>query len=262
MLRFVHISDTHFTEDPSFSPEQARYAPAKGALAIIEQVNSLPFTPDFILHTGDIALDPIDELYPRIKEVFAAFKAPVVYLPGNHDDIALTQTLLMGKTPADDLYYHTFERNGVQIICLDSNGPGVEVPRGYIPPAELDWLAGVIANSGDRPLVIAVHHHILPTGDSAWYDEFMRTTNGAALHEVLKPVAARVRGVFHGHVHQHIEFLQDGVLYSCVPSTWRQFHTWPGQPDTIEALDGDPGYAIVTVNETRTQIQRYRFRVD
>ena len=49
LLRFVHISDTHFNPDPEYIKSYAQYTPLPGAQALVEAVNALPFQPDFIL---------------------------------------------------------------------------------------------------------------------------------------------------------------------------------------------------------------------
>lgn len=255
LLRFVHISDTHISHDPGYNLPEARFSPAEGARQLVERLNRLPFTPDFILHTGDVAYDPHPEAYQTARDIFAQLKWPIYYLAGNHDDAAALQSAMIGKPgKADTPFDHTFDMNGVQFVCIDSNGPAAK-PAGRLLPKQLEWLDGILSSSDPRPLVVAVHHNVLPTG-IPWWDGFMRLQNGEELHELLLKARHRLRGVFHGHVHQAVDQYRDGILYSGVVSSWYQLHSWPGQSDTLGDDDTVPGFNVVTVYPQQTFIRR------
>jgi Icc protein len=261
LLRFVHISDTHYSS-PEYDHPPSRVDTRYGTQQLIRAVNKLPFTPDFILHTGDVAYDPRPEIYPEIKTLFAQFKAPLLYLPGNHDHNAALQTMLMEReTPMLPLYYER-DMNGVRMIFLDSNGDA-KPPAGQVSDEQLVWLRERIALDDARPILVFIHHPLIKTHFSEWYDVYMMTVNGDAVHEILRPAAARIRGVFHGHVHQNNLFFRDNILYSSTVSSWVQFFTMPGQDiKTLNDLESDPGFSVVSVTEESTIIQRYRYRVD
>lgn len=263
LLKFVHISDTHLTPDMSYIKDYARFTPLTGYQAMVESINALPFTPDFILHTGDVAYDPEPEIYDFIRTELDALKAPVIAIAGNHDHQHALQRSVM-DVPEDQLqanYHHELELNGVQILLVDSNAPE-RLPAGRVPDEQLDWLRERCTADDPRPLVVAVHHNVLPVG-VPWLDDWMRMTNGTDFHAAVKPAAARMRGVFHGHIHQNIDTYADGVLYSAASSSWSQFMSYPIpendriSPDFITP----PGYSVVTVTEQRTYIRRHTFEV-
>ncbi|MCA9910455.1 MAG: metallophosphoesterase, partial [Anaerolineae bacterium] len=54
LLRFIHLTDTHITADSSRGHPAQPWPPLAGAQRLIDAVKKLPFTPDFILHTGDV----------------------------------------------------------------------------------------------------------------------------------------------------------------------------------------------------------------
>jgi 3',5'-cyclic-AMP phosphodiesterase len=244
LLHFVHVSDTHVHFDPSYGLDNVGKSALAGARALVKRLNSLPFTPDFVLHTGDVAADPLPGIDEAVRSVFCELKHPIRYLAGNHDP----------KTFPGE---REFEVNGVQFVCIDSNGPA-ELPRGFVTESELARLRRVCESGDDRPLVIATHHNVLPVG-SPWYDEFMRMTNGEEFHRALLPARGRIRGVFFGHVHQDIETVRDGILYSAVSSSWCQFHAWPGQPLTVHDREAQPGFNVVTASKDQTTVRRHRF---
>lgn len=255
MLRFVHISDTHISSDPDYRPEWIPHRPNDCMPPLIDALNSLPFTPDFILHTGDVAADPVADHYVTARDLLSQIKHPVYYIPGNHDDAEQLQRVLLGREAVQPTYHYAFETNGVQVICLDSTGPA-ERPKGSIDAAQLGWLRGLTEADDLRPLVVAVHHNPVPVG-IPWLDDYMSLANGEALHAALYPARERLRGVFFGHIHQNFQVQRDGILYTSVPSPWYQIHSWPEQVKTQLDPDTRPGFNVVTVTATQTVIRHH-----
>jgi 3',5'-cyclic AMP phosphodiesterase CpdA len=260
LLTFIHISDTHLNPDMDYTNPYARYHPAQGMAALTAALQTLPFTPDFVLHTGDIAFDPHPDIYDDIRRTMAQLPFPVHYVAGNHDDTAAIQRVLMQRPAAAPYLYYELEINGVQLIVLDSNGPA-ELPAGHIPAAELDWLDALCSADDDRPLVIATHHNVVAVG-VPWLDDYMRTNNGQALHEIILKARHRLRGVFHGHIHQAVDVLRDGVLYVSAASPWCQFASYPGMVHTAADPLARPGYNVVTLTRTQTYIRRHTLAVE
>jgi Icc protein len=262
-LRFVHISDTHINPDTDYIKNYAQYTPIIGVKALVKAVNALPFMPDFILHTGDVAYDPVPEVYSTVKAVLSEFKAPVYYLAGNHDDSPTLQAVMMGygKEAINDYLFYDFEAKGVHIVCLDSNGPhDPEKPTGFVTQTQLDWLDTICASDDDRPLVIAIHHNAVPVG-VPWLDDWMRIENGEDFHAIVWQARDRLRGVFYGHIHQTISNLRDGVLYVAAASSWCQLYAYPDPENTHLAPDvaAPPGYNVVSITDDNTYIRRHAF---
>lgn len=259
LLRFVQITDTHIAADPAYNLPEADYPPAVGAKALVEQVNQLPFVPDFVLHTGDVAFDPDEPSYHAARQILSAIRYPTYYLVGNHDDREMFQRVLLGLPEARDKYDYEFDAKGVQIVCLDSNGPAAHA-GGSLTEEQLDWVRATCRTDDPRPLVVAIHHNVLPIGSYFW-DTFMRLVNGEALHAALLPARERLRCVLFGHVHMATDTFRDGILYSSANSSWYQLQCYPGQQE-IEEDKGEPGFNVVTLTRTQTFIRRHRFKVD
>lgn len=256
-VRFIHISDTHILDGPDPASVSGRIHPAAGARALVEQINALPFTPDFVLHTGDIAYDPDPASYELAREILGAIKYPTYYIPGNHDSTEMMQRIFLQHEHTRPYYYYTFDVGYVQVVCLDSTGPA-EPPAGSISDEQLEWLENLCKEPDDRALVVAVHHNVLPVG-IPWLDEFMRLTNGADLHRALLPASERLRGVFFGHIHQNQQIMRDGILYCSVLSSWYQIHSWPGQTQTIYEPDAEPGFNVVCITPEQVYIRHHRY---
>lgn len=259
LLQFVHISDTHISADPNYSHAEADYTAMAGARELVRQINALPFEPDFVLHTGDIAYDPDPTAYDAARAILQEIRYPMHYLVGNHDDGAMLQEKMVGRTDILKPYDYQFDANGVQVVCIDSNGPG-QFAGGSLLSHQLEWLESICTSRDARPLVVAVHHNALPIGAPFW-DDFMRMSNGEDFHRTLLPAQKRLRGVFFGHVHQSTETYRDGILYSSVPSSWYQLHCWPGQSGIHEDRGAEPGFNVITITRQQTFIRRHRFHV-
>jgi 3',5'-cyclic AMP phosphodiesterase CpdA len=259
LVRFIHISDTHISPDPAYILPEAAYPPGDGARELVRQINALPFKPDFILHTGDVAFDPVDEAYTAARAVFSELAYPIYYLAGNHDSRELLQRTLLGLPQARPTFDYEFEVNGVQIICLDSSTPA-QFAGGTLTVEQLDWLDRLLRQPDTRPLVVAIHHNILPIGAPFW-DEFMRLTNGEDLHRLLLQARGRLRGVFFGHVHMATDTYRDGIYYHSVPSSWYQLECYPEQENIQGDLGAEPGFSVVTISRSGMFIRRHRFHV-
>lgn len=261
LLTFIHISDTHLNPDLDYTKPYADYTPIEGARELVKSIQKLPFQADFILHTGDVVYDPDDSAYEAVKEVFAPIDMPIYYIAGNHDDNDGLQHHLMGRTDEEiipNLHYE-FEINGVQVICVDSNGPA-EVPAGNVTDVQLEWLDKLCTADDDRPLIVAIHHNPIPV-DVPWLDDWMRITNGLDFHNIVKKASSRLVGVFHGHIHQQSTVYREGVMYCAAASPWTQFHSYIGMTETTSDTGARPGYSVVTVKKDQSFVRRYWFDV-
>lgn len=260
LLRFAHISDTHFApeghthafdEYPSEVMqilEEARayvgereMVPVLAAnRALVEALNALPDPVDFVLHTGDVNTDPSGpEHYEISREIMQVLKFPIHYLAGNHDNVGDLQKILVGVESPVIPYDYTFEVNGVQIVCIDTATNGVN-HGGRLSDAQIGWLRAQVSLEDPRPLVVAIHHPLLKFGHRLL--DFFGTSNGEEVHDVLRQAVPRLCGVFFGHIHMDFETYVDGVLYSSVPSP------------AVEV--GHPtGFKLVTVTTAGTHIR-------
>lgn len=261
-LRFFQISDTHINPAMDYNKDYAPQTPLVGAKALVSKIQSLPFKPDFILHTGDVAYDP-HPVYDTVRELFAEIDVPIHYLAGNHDDSSELQRVLMQRnSDAIQQYLHyDFTVKGVQFVCLDSNGPhDPEKPTGFVTQEQLDWLDSICASDDEHPLVIAVHHNVLPVY-VPWLDDWMRMENGEAFHEIVRQARDRLCGVFHGHIHQNIQTIRDGVTYISCGSPWCQFESHPDLSNTrfTVSLNSEASFNMVTITDSTTSVIRQRF---
>jgi Icc protein len=271
LLQFAHVTDTHlvlpgqqrdYSDVPPELEEYARqilalpYSASQAAEALVREINALPVRLDFVLHTGDLAgqLHSPDD-YAYIRQVFDQIRYPVCYVPGNHDAGEPFQRVLLRRDPP---YDQVFDRNGVQIACLDSTGT-TPPHSGWLDDEQLAWLDRLCSADDDRPLIVALHHPPFEIG-VPWLDE-LRLLNGDEVRRILQRAKSRLRGVFCGHVHHAIDVHIDGILYSIAPSAWCQFTGWPGHSRATLDEGARPGFSLVTITTGHTMIRRYHYPV-
>jgi len=257
LVTFLHISDTHIHSNPNHTRDFAQYPPNWGAKALVDTINALPFKLDFVLHTGDVVYDPVPEMYITARDILSQIKYPVHYVAGNHDAAGALQNTLIQKEDTTLQVNYTFTVNDVQFAVVDSNGASTP-PAGHFTETQLDWISKICSADDPRPLVIATHHNVLPTG-IPWLDNYMGVTNWDDFHRAILPAKRRIRGVFFGHVHQNIDIVRDGILYASTASSWAQFWSYPDLNKTTADKGMEPGYSLVMISKEQTFIRRCRF---
>lgn len=260
VVYFVHISDSHIGPTRDYARHGHMALPCSER--IVEIINDLPQRPDFVVHTGDVVTDPDGDSFKLAADVFGRLNVPVYYVCGNHDRaVDIHNYLPMGPksdcvNAADKLTY-AFEVRGQRFLVVDARGPDEIDPHGLISPAQMDVIRRECQPEGP-PLTIFVHYPALPL-NSMWMDAYMLMVNGEAFHQALLPARERIQGVFHGHVHQNMQTVRDGILYVSVASLFSQFSAWPGE--LTVGFDGDhpPGYNFVTLCRDQVRVHQHIF---
>jgi len=257
---FAHIGDTHI--GPTAGHNRFGHFSLPCAQKLVNIINHLPQRPDFVIHTGDVVSDPDPAAFRLAAETFVELEVPIYYVNGNHDSAAGIHHFLPMGSKIDNVsdterISYTFEVKGHRFLVLDAHGPDEIDPRGMLPDSQLELVAREAQPEGP-PLVVFVHFPVHPL-NSIWMDNNMLIMNGEALHQALLPARDRLRGVFHGHVHQHMQTVRDGILYVSVASAYSQFGAWPSDTTTHYDLDHDPGYGFIHLQPRQTIIHQHTF---
>jgi 3',5'-cyclic AMP phosphodiesterase CpdA len=244
VLEVIHISDTHFGPDRSHTIRGANAC--LRAEALVKAINALPFTPDFIVHTGDVVNDPDPRAYRLAAEVLARLKAPVYYATGNHDEVPMMREAL-AFGPLEPLVEDAEGRlcyriagpaaDGVECFVMDGRVPPAEGPHGHLSDSQIEAVFGRI--SGTKPVAVFLHYPLTPIG-SRWIDEHLLVRNGLDFHRALAAKAGPwLRGIFTGHLHRGLSLYRDGVLQCGVSSPACEFSTGPAD-ESCDFLPGGP----------------------
>lgn len=207
VLRVLQVSDCHVSRDPKTT--------YRGVNADRNLSSLLPairrWQPDLLLLTGDVSEDASAAAYGRVAAMLSSAGAPVLALPGNHDDPALMHRYFP-QGPWNGPHVHA--ARGWLLILLDSTVPGSV--SGTFSGAYLEQVERCLVHHPDRHTLLALHHQPVPVG-SLWIDRY-------PLEEAMELWGLvdrhpQVRCVIWGHVHQDYQSRRDGVLLMGSPSS-------------------------------------------
>ena len=262
MLNFLHISDTHISNDPDYhlpdTPPTVPH-PKRGVEALLAAIQQLPFRFDFILHTGDVCADPNKEDYHGARELLLRFPAPLYLLPGNHDSAEFMTDILHDGRHLNVLRDAHLQLSGYHLVTLDSCGGG-DARAPVLREEQLSWFADRLKAIGEQPKLVAMHHSPIQTG-VPWLDDEMRIQNGDRIQRLLSQHSENLFGVFHGHIHQPTHTFSEGVSYISCPSTWTNLSGYPGMQEGIADPATPGGFNLVMLRENRTFVRRYNLPV-
>lgn len=257
-LSFIHISDTHIGPTPQFKLREVdTYSRTE---RLVRAIETLPFTPSFVIHTGDVVADPDRSSYELAAQLFGRIKVPVRYVAGNHDSSSQLRSALPSAAierlneDRDSLSY-AFSHGHHRFITLDAT---VSPPfwGANLSGAQLAFLDAEIAKAPSS-LTVFLHYPTISFG-VPWIEEKMMLFNGQELHRRLSALPrGTVRGVFSGHVHRSVSVVQDGILYQSGPSSATQFESWPSSTDITFAKTPSPAFSLVTLTESATVVQHH-----
>lgn len=259
MIEFIHISDTHF--GPSKDLEIRGSNPYDRNVALVEAINSLNFTPDFFIHTGDIVNDPDDDAYHLAESVLSQLKAPVHYVSGNHDDAASTRKFMTSapnqpfEEVGDKLAYSFSMGAGLTGAVFDAWVPPDDGPHGFLSQSQVIAFEKLLDSTDDR-FALFLHYPMIPIG-STWIDQHLLVENGDAVHSFLRGYQRRISGVFFGHLHRGLQLHRDGILYSGVSSPVCHFTSGPVEETCEFSPDCGLAFNHVTISSHATMVKEY-----
>ena len=202
-------------------------------------------TPDAILATGDLAHDPVRDVYLDFMAVIRArTDAPLLCLPGNHD--------VLGVMAAVDMPLEPLDLAPWQIVPLDSHED--ELPRALVTDADRAQTAAHLQASSNPYTLLATHHPLMAL-NMPWLDKD-RVKNPEELVHWLAERSTSLRGIVFGHAHQACEGSCAGIPIYGVPATCFQF-----QPETEAFTPNNlpPGYRWLELTddgEIATEVRR------
>lgn len=239
----LHVSDTHFRAEPGTGPTGVD---ADTQLErVLQNVLESGIRPDAIVLTGDLADDGEPAAYQRLRALVVPFAntlaTQLLMLPGNHDDRAAMREHLFGVLPSTTPIHASIAVRGLRIIGIDTTL--ADWHHGLVEPAELEWLAGELAQPAPDGTILALHHppvrtRILPL-------QVLELQEQDRLAEVVS--GSDVRMILGGHLHYPTasSFAGIPVFAGGAVSTFID----PGAPaDVIEISDGFQSFTVVTID--------------
>ncbi|MDY7023526.1 MAG: 3',5'-cyclic-AMP phosphodiesterase [Cyanobacteriota bacterium] len=251
-IQVVQISDNHLFANPT--QKMMGFTTADSLRVVLETIRQLRLDPDLFLVTGDLSHDETPASYQNLQDFLLPFETPVYWIPGNHDDLSVVDSIL--RTPPISRE-KTFTVQNWQFILLNSQYPGKVY--GELTSKSLENLDFQLTQHPNQPTLIALHHPPVEI-NSQWMDN-IRLRNAEDLFTVLDR-HSQVKVVIFGHIHQVFETTRNGVRYLGCPSTCVQF-----QPEATELTLDDiatPGFRVLTLypnGEYDTKIYRTNYQL-
>ncbi len=230
LFRYAIVADTHIRpQGESSSPWRTNLLTNDRARWVAEQVNS--HRPDLVVHLGDV-VHPVPHLPTYgsasnvAKEIMGRVKAPLYYVPGNHDvgdkDNPTVPSHIVNEAYQEkfiELYgplYQSLDHRGVHFVLINSPILGSGLPH---EAEQREWLeADLEEHSGSRVHVFSHYPPYIHTPrEPSNYDDIdmpARTWLLGLLEE------HGVEAFFAGHVHhygyrRHRETSIHGMLSTC-----------------------------------------------
>jgi 3',5'-cyclic-AMP phosphodiesterase len=234
-VRIAHISDSHIG---------LRRAPeaTQNLQEVVRRVNKAGV--DAVIVTGDVGEGR--DNWGDARAIYKQLKAPVHYVPGNHD-IKDNQADRWREAFGDD--YYTFNVKGLNFIALDSqvlgnfsdfnakSAPPLS-PKGNNDANEMmGWLESLIKDRPKGPVFVMQHVPPVRAENFPKDKKPYWVLNGEHRSRELELLnKLGVRNVFVGHWHKGMTFDNDGITYRVAPAT-----SWSPTGDKL-------GYALHTIS--------------
>ncbi len=206
----AEASDTFYfvmNADPQIGPADSPHANERRLQQMLAdfvvEVNAMTPPPAFVVFNGDLVAFPRENFFASFNSTVQALDPPIVLVHGNHDgrypdtQFYDSQELLSGFRKG----WYAFDCGQWRFIAL----PCPELLEGNRFSDEvIPWLDEELAAHEDRPVMVFLHYHLLPTGltQSEYY-----TLPHRVKTELVETLVRRgnVRYVISGHVHAGIQ---------------------------------------------------------
>ncbi|OBG22354.1 metallophosphoesterase [Mycobacterium sp. 852002-51057_SCH5723018] len=247
-LRFAQISDSHigFTGAPN-----PNVADTFGHA--IDRVNNLGYTPDFVIHTGDLTHLSTPDQFDQVKQMMSKLQSPHVFtVPGEHDsvdDAGQKYRSVFGAGTRGDGWY-SFDIAGVHVIALVNT---LNLKKlGHLGTDQLGFVQKDVAGlSSDTPIIVFSHIPLF-----AMYPDWGWGTDDAS--QALSYLS-RFSSVtcLNGHVHQLFSKTEGNVhFYSGTTTAYPLPHPGDGpapKPVTLPAGKLGDALGVREVSYTKGQ---------
>ncbi len=252
-MKLIWLSDPHFVAEGDVLGHDPRVR-LQAATGFINQNHA---DSSFCVISGDMVNRGTVADYDGLAGLLADLKIPVLPMVGNHDDRALFRAALpLPENCMTNFIQYAVPTPEGLIICLDTHKVGSDA--GAFCAERLSWLDTVLADAGDTPAYIFMHHPPMKLGLP------MQDTENLLDGEAFLDLVARhanVKYLFIGHVHRPITGTVRGIPFATMRSVLYQ------APAPVPAWDWDsfapgqeaPNLGVLTLDALGVNLQYVQF---
>ena len=212
-IRFVQVSDAHFTKGNEYSQRVLESA--------VKDINKLDNI-SFVIFSGDNINDPKPEDVAAFTRIANKLDVPYYIILGNHDvfksnglskeryfEIVRENNILIKyKTPN-----YVFKKGEFVFIVVDGAKEVIPGTTGYFKANTLEWLDKQLTKYAKKPVIICQHFPLIEPKPSTSHG----TYRSEEYLELLKK-HSNVIALISGHFHMNSEKMQDGIYHINSPS--------------------------------------------
>lgn len=219
ILTVVQITDTHLFADDHATLYDVY--PNQNFLRVIQHIkNDSQLNPDFFLLTGDLSQDESALSYQKVLKGMHDFNVPVYWIPGNHDDLDVMQTVF-SQSP---LFHNQPQLNLLHWDLIFLNTKRENDGVGFLSIAEQDKLKTILATkkNNEKSIAIIMHHHPIET-NTPLIDKYI-LENRAEFWSLVAD-NSQIKLIVCGHVHGDYQLHYGRINVECSPATclqWRK----------------------------------------
>ena len=153
-LRFAQVSDSHIGFTGPANPNVT-----DTFTHAIDQINGLGYTPDFVIHTGDLTHLSTPQQFDQVKQMLTGLNTPHIFtVPGEHDsvdDAGQKYRQAFGAGTLGEGWY-SFDIAGVHVIALVNTLNLTKL--GHLGAEQLEFIEKDVAPlSSDTPIIVFSH---------------------------------------------------------------------------------------------------------
>lgn len=253
MTKLIWMTDPHFQNQGTI----AGLNPRARLEAALTHANTHHGDAAGIVLSGDLVGDDIDGDYRAMAAHLARSALRVYPMMGNNDDRAgMRSHLDLPPGTMPDFVQYQLDLPGAVILCLDTHVVGSHA--GALCAARLDWLAARLADAGDTPVTVFMHHPPLALG-LPMQDEIMLQDADPFLDIAAR--AGNLRQLCIGHVHRPTTGSIRGIPFATLGAL--SFQAPPPRPDwtwdSFVPPKEAPQYGVIHLGADSTVVQYTQF---
>lgn len=252
-MKIIQVSDLHLV------PPGTRLLgldPRARLDACLADINAQHGDAALCVFTGDLADRGAAAAYAALRAALRVLRVPYRLLIGNHDDRAAFRAAFP-EAPCDGhgFVQSVFRCARGDLILLDTHEPGSGA--GSFCARRAAWLGDRLAEAGDRPVYLFLHHPPFDIGIPSL--DRIRLADPAGLIRALDAAPRRPAHLFFGHVHRPVSGSWRGIPFSALRATVHQVPLDFAQEAPVPYSLEPPAYNVILLDDERTVVHHHDF---